>query len=90
MITLSQMNSITTLGNCLEDQQSLRNPGTSQHCESFSAERRGSKQKEKHKVTKKELSQLSHDFLTFSKENRLATKHCMIASLIAQTIPYTF
>lgn len=66
MIILSQMISVTTLGNCLEDQPSLRNPGTSQHCESFSAERRGSKQKEEHKVIKKE--QLSHNLLTFQKE----------------------
>lgn len=47
MITLSQM--VSTLGNCFEDQPSLRKPGTSQHCESFSAERRGSTQKEKKK-----------------------------------------
>ncbi len=49
MITLSQM--VSTLGNCFEDQPSLRNPGTSQYCESFSAERRGSTQKEKKEVS---------------------------------------
>lgn len=49
---------ITTLGNCLEHQPSLRNPGTSQCCESFSEERRGSTQRENDEDTKK----MSHLF----------------------------
>lgn len=64
MIILSLMICITTLGNCFEDQPSLRNPGTSQHCESFSAERRSSKQKEEHKVTKKKKK--CHSYLMIS------------------------
>lgn len=40
-----------TLGSCLEDQLILRNPGPSQLCESFSAERRASTQQEGKKKT---------------------------------------